>query len=79
MKLKEKMRLQLILKGAEGWQQTDFVRKVRTHVWTVAHVKEILEDWRMRGLVQKFVVKKETSKRPVTIWRATKLIQTERL
>lgn len=79
MRLKKKMKILLIAAELEGIGQKELTMKVRTKIWNVDHIKEILEDWKTRQLVQKFIVKKDHSKRPITIWRATELIKTERL
>jgi hypothetical protein len=59
--------------------QHNIVSKSRTRVWKGDDIREVLEDWRIRRLVQKFVTKPVTSKRPVTIWRATNLLPTAKL
>jgi len=79
MRLKRKIRQELISKGVEGYHQTLLVDKCRTKVFSGQVVKEILEDWRTRNLVQKFLIKVNTSKKPITVWRATTLIIDGRL
>lgn len=79
IRLKKKMQRELVNAGVEGYPHQKLILKCRTKLWSVDDLKEILEDWRARGLVQKFTVKLATSKRPVTIWRATKAILVERL
>lgn len=79
MRLKRKMRQELIAADLEGIGQKALVMKCRTKIWKTEDIKQILEDWKARHLVQKFMVKKAHSKRPITVWRATELIKDGRL
>ncbi len=69
----------MITKSLEGYPHAEFIQKCRTKLFKTDDIVEILTDWKIRGLVQKFEVKIATSKRPVSIWRATDKILSERL
>lgn len=79
IKVKQKMQRMLINAGTDGIMHTDLLSSCRTRVWTRDKLKEMLEDWKERGLVDSYMVKLPTSKKPVKIWRATYLIRSERL
>lgn len=79
IRLKTKMKNELMSKGLEGYPQTPFILKVRTKLFKTVDILEILKDWKTRGLVQNFYVKTSTSKKPVSVWRATTKILEERL
>ena len=72
--LRQKIKRVLLSAGASGISQTKLIAKCRTHIWKREHIEEILGDWLIREYVQQFLIKTETSKKPVKIWRATKLI-----
>lgn len=85
-RLKYKMRQILIGGGLEGISQTEIITKCRTYN-TKANpngfkgedIRNILSDWRIRGLAQRFDVRQGYSKKPTRIWRATADIKTARL
>lgn len=79
MRLKRKLRNELMSRGVEGYPHSDLIMKCRTHIFKGSDIIEILEDWRSRDLVQKFHVKTKTSKKPVIYWRATTFIIDGRL
>jgi hypothetical protein len=82
--LKRKMKATLINSGTEGISQTELIWKHRTYRVkdnprgiTGEEIKEILEDWRVKGYVQRFEIKR--GKKPKRIWRATRTILTSEL
>jgi hypothetical protein len=79
IRLKQKMRQLLMAASTEGMMHTNIVMKCRTKHFTNKEVTEILEDWRSRGLIDKYYVKTPTSKKPITIWRANRNIIDGRL
>jgi hypothetical protein len=77
--LKKRMRNTLIAQGLEGMGQSAIKTKFRTHKFSKQDVQDVLDDWLVRGLVQRFKVKTSWSDRPTIIWRATERIRIERL
>lgn len=85
-RLKQKMKQVLIGGGLEGVAQTKIIAKCRTYN-TKANpngfkgedIRNILSDWRIRGLAQRFDVQQGYSKKPTRIWRATEDIKLGRL
>ena len=78
-RLKNKIKLLLVNAEQEGMMHTTLIDKCRTRDFPAEEIRNILQDWNTRQLVQCFEVKKDHSKKPVMIWRATRLILTERL
>ena len=78
-RLKNKIKNLLTEAESEGIIHTTLIDKVRTRAFPAEEIRTILQDWNTRQLVQCFEVKLATSKKPVKIWRATRLILTERL
>lgn len=76
-----KRKLQRLLINAEtaGIHHKVLMDKVRTPSVSIDDIKAVLEQWRTEGRVQKFLVKLPTSKRPITVWRATRLLETVRV
>lgn len=79
IRLKHKMRQILMAAGTEGIMHSPLIQKCRTKNFTAEVVREVLEDWRSRGLIDKYYVKTPTSKKPVIIWRANRNIVEGRL
>lgn len=85
-RLKQKMKQLLIGGGLVGIAQTEIIQKCRTfnskanpNGFTGDDVRDILADWKSRGLVQRFDISQGYSKKPTRVWRATEDIKTGRL
>lgn len=81
--MKRKLKRILVNQGLEGIPQTKLIRKLRTYNVNTnpngikgEDVREVLEDWRIKQLVQVFKKQEGLAKKPSLIWRATKLIET---
>jgi hypothetical protein len=79
MRLKRKMRDQLIAGDLEGVPHSELVQKCRTQIFKTSDIRNILDEWKTRGLAESFLLSKPHSKRPIRYWRATSLILSERL
>jgi len=80
------MRRLLIGAGLKGLAQMQIIQKCRTYNskanpngFTGEDVRSVLDDWRIRGYVQRFDVQQGYAKKPTRIWRATEEIKTGRL
>lgn len=76
----------LINGGLTGIAQNEIVQSCKTYNkksnpngFTGDDIREILQDWKVRGLVQLFKVRAGYSKKPSNMWRATQDIRTARL
>jgi len=76
---KLRMREKLIASGLEGMSQSDIIAQCRTYNrktnaegFTGQDVRNVLYNWRIKGLVQQFKIRKGYAKKPTNIWRATK-------
>jgi hypothetical protein len=85
-RLKQKMKYLLISAGLEGLSQTDIIAKCRTHHtkvnptgFTGQDIREVLSDWKLRGLAQRFDVRQGFAKKLTRIWRATNSIKVANL
>ena len=72
----EKLRYKLLAAGTQGLSQYELNQVTRTKVFSSNHMLEQLEEWEMKGWVQKFRVK-GISKHPKTMWRATTALRDE--
>lgn len=72
--MQRSLRTKLIAAGSQGITQTEITQKCRTKLFGIPEIVEILDEWREKGFIQKFITKPSHSKRPVTVWRATQLI-----
>lgn len=79
LRLKAKLRQELLGAGLDGYKHVDLILKCRTKIFKQPEIMEILNDWNNRDLIQRFEVRMAHSKKPVTIWRATKLLIDGRL
>lgn len=79
IRLKAKMKNILAGAGTQGVYHTEFIADCRTHCFPAARVREILHEWQAKSMVQSFELKLPHSKKPVKVWRATRLILTEHL
>lgn len=78
-RFKQRLRNHLIGAGYKGYRHSDLIQKTRTRAFPAKTVRDVLEDWHSRGLIQRFEVREPTSKKPVTYWRATTAITNGRL
>lgn len=76
----------MISGGLNGINQSMIIQKCRTYNtksnpngFTGDDIRDILKDWKQRGLVQCFVVTEGYSKKPTRVWRATEDIKSDRL
>ena len=72
--MQRNLRVKLIGAGSQGIPHSKLTQQCKTRLFSIDDIIEILEEWREKGFVQKFVTKPSHSKRPVTVWRATQLI-----
>lgn len=72
----KKLRLILLGAGTTGVAQHILNQKTRTKIFQRDQMVEILDEWQIRGWVQKFVVV-GLSKHPKVVWRATTKLRDE--
>lgn len=72
------MKRLLISAELNGIPQSKILLKCRTYHassnpngFTCDDIREILNDWKLRGLVQRFEIREGYAKKPTRIWRAT--------
>lgn len=71
---RQKLRQILLGAGLDGISQHKLNQKTKTLVWSTDTMIPILDEWERLQWVQKFTIR-DRSKRPMTVWRATNLLQ----
>ena len=69
----EKVREVLLAADINGISQHELNQRTRTHLFGASDLAQLLDDWRHKRWVDLFVNPHNT-KRPVKIWRASKLL-----
>lgn len=73
MKIHPRLRELLIEGGITGLKQSEIIVSLR-NTMKAPEIREILEEWRKEGYVQRFRLSPKTAGRPITVWRATNKI-----
>lgn len=66
----QKIRLKLLARGLDGISRTELYQQTRTKVFKAEDLDVILEQWILRGWVERFIVP-GNGKIPQTLYRAT--------